>query len=132
MEPDTLDTAPGQSPSSIDHDKIISDHPLLYKYCKGLEIGQGWYELVYELSSKIEAILDDQAQAGYDHCYAAQVKEKYGTLRFYMASETDEISKLIEEYENESMYICETCGKPGKWYDNGWCHTHCEEHRKWK
>ena len=129
MESDTMDTSLGQSIAAVDHDKIISDHPLLYKYCKGLEIGPGWYDLVSELSSKIEEILEDQDRAGQEHCYASQVKEKYGTLRFYMASETDEISNLIEEYENKSMHICEKCGAPGKWYDNGWCHTHCEEHK---
>lgn len=124
-----MDTAPGQSAPTVD--KIIEDHPLLYSYCKCLEIPRGWLKLVYELSSKIEEIIECQGRAGYDHCYASQVKEKYGTLRFYMATETDEISKLIEEYENISAHTCEICGEPGKLYDNGWCHTYCEAH-KWK
>jgi hypothetical protein len=134
MESDTMDTTTCQSPAEVDrwttHDKIIEDHPLLYHNCSFLEIGPGWYSLVSDLSSKIEAILEHQAQAC---CYAVQVKEKYGTLRFIMALETEEISKLIAQYEELSSKTCEKCGAPGKLYDSGWFSTRCEEHRPtWK
>jgi hypothetical protein len=38
---------------------------------------------------------------------------------------------LIEEYENKSYYICEECGKPGKYRgDLGWKLTLCDNHYK--
>lgn len=56
---------------------------------------------------------------------AAQVKEKFGTLRFYMTFETEVISKLIRKAEKKSAITCEKCGKKGKLRDNGWLITLC-------
>jgi len=62
---------------------------------------------------------------------ASQVKEKFGTLRFYLTKGTDRMYDLIHEAERLSSRTCEECGKPGL-YDNktGWYYTLCEEH--WK
>lgn len=57
---------------------------------------------------------------------ASQVKEKYGTLRFYMSGETDAMSEAINEAEDESAKTCENCGGPGKVYDGGWVVTRCD------
>lgn len=59
---------------------------------------------------------------------ASQVKEKFGTLRFYMTTSTLEMGKLIDEAEELSAKTCEECGKPGnlrkKHY---WVYTACDE-----
>lgn len=47
-------------------------------------------------------------------CRASQVKEKFGTLRFYMTSQTPEMDKIIEKACRKSAKTCEECGKPGK------------------
>ena len=66
------------------------------------------------------------------HPKAAQVKEKYGGLRFYMTCDTDEISNLVEEAEALSLKTCEECGKPGEKRSGGWIHTHCDYcHENW-
>ncbi len=62
------------------------------------------------------------------HPCASQTKEKYGTLRFYMTSETEEMSKYISEAENLSAKTCEDCGAPGKYRNGGWVATLCDEH----
>jgi hypothetical protein len=57
-----------------------------------------------------------------------QVKEKFGTLRFYIRAGTDEHYNYISFAESMSAVTCETCGKPGKRLGRGWIYTACEEH----
>jgi len=59
---------------------------------------------------------------------ASQVKEKFGTLRFYMTSSTPKINEYIDIAEKLSHTTCMTCGKPGKLIPSGWWYTACEEH----
>ena len=56
---------------------------------------------------------------------ASQVKEKYGTLRFYMTSGTDEMYAITDKAEIQSSTTCETCGRPGKTRGQGWYYTRC-------
>lgn len=56
-----------------------------------------------------------------------QVKEKFGTLRFYCPS-NDQIWKYISMAETLSAKICEVCGKWGKLReDRSWVQTLCDE-----
>lgn len=57
-----------------------------------------------------------------------QVKEKFGTLRFYVELSPPWYDELIEKMEWASAYICEQCGKPGKLReDRSWILTLCDE-----
>lgn len=56
---------------------------------------------------------------------AAQVKEKFGTLRFYMTHQTEEMSDIIRTAEMKSAKTCEECGKPGKLKGHGWYSLRC-------
>jgi len=62
-----------------------------------------------------------------DHPCASQVKEKFGGLRFYMTSATNEMWDIISEAEAKSYSICEACGQPGEEYGSGWINTLCPE-----
>lgn len=57
-----------------------------------------------------------------------QVKEKYGTLRFYVSQYTHTIGALIHMAESMSAKTCETCGAPGKMTGRGWLSVRCREH----
>ena len=73
----------------------------------------------------------DAKQKKFDetHCpVAAQVKEKYGTLRFYVNGATDAQYNYIDFAELMSGRTCEECGKPGQTYYMGWHRTLCEKH----
>lgn len=59
---------------------------------------------------------------------AVQVKEKFGTLRFYTNYSNDYIDGLIAMAESMSANTCEKCGKPGKLNGLGWVYVACEEH----
>lgn len=94
----------------------------------GFETDDGWFRIIYELSAKLETLIKRLPAKARDGYYAAQVKEKFGGLRFYMNAETEEMSRVIREAEARSTVICEMCGLPGRLRSRGWLKTLCEEH----
>ena len=92
------------------------------------ECGKGWYPLLEELSDKIDAMFRDKYPKEMKDFQVLQVKEKFGTLRYYVSSAPDEIYDLIHEYEDKSDTTCELCGKTGKLTERHmWLQTLCEE-----
>lgn len=59
-----------------------------------------------------------------------QVKEKFGALRYYVGSATDEQHGLINMACALSAVTCEICGAPGKINSYGWLRCLCKKHRK--
>ena len=59
---------------------------------------------------------------------AAQVKEKFGGLRFYVDRATEKHYNYISVAENMSYRTCEECGNPGKRYTDGWHKVLCDIH----
>jgi hypothetical protein len=102
-----------------------SDRPTI-KHCEVFDVDSGWYPLIKEL-------IEDLIKLGWDK-QLCQVKEKFGGLRFYINTGSDEIFKRITLAENQSYEICETCGVKGDMRtDIGWyrtlCNKHYEEHK---
>ena len=54
-----------------------------------------------------------------------QVKEKFGTLRFYYSGGDDYISGMVSLAESMTAVTCENCGNPGSCRGGGWVHTYC-------
>lgn len=107
---------------------LVEHFPNLYADCGrspkescmafGFECGDGWFELLKELSERLEP------EAG---AVAAQVKEKFGTLRFYLrGGATDAAWGAIDEAEAKSGETCESCGKPGSLRGKSWVQTLCD------
>lgn len=89
------------------------------------ECGDGWFDLLYKLSLKIAKHIEVKKLENFG---VSQVKEKYGTLRYYTYYEDDLISQFIEEAERESAVTCEQCGKQGEMRNlSGWYMTLCSE-----
>ncbi len=86
-------------------------------YKKYFPTGEGWRLL-------IEKLVDDIIKID-KKVVVSQVKEKFGTLRFYIYGGDDEVYKLINKAERKSETICETCGKKGKTRGKGWLVTLC-------
>ena len=59
---------------------------------------------------------------------ASQVKEKFGTLRFYYSGGDDIVSGIERMAESMTAVTCETCGAPGKSRSGGWIQTLCDAH----
>ena len=117
----------------------------------GVECQDGWYDLIYELCEEIMKAYTDEGRPM--DMVVDQIKEKYGTLRFYYhfggQSETiqsldvmgvggirmmsksapfeDKIASIVAKYEEKSAHICEDCGSPGALRpDLGWVLTLCD------
>lgn len=114
-------------------DFLNETFPNLYRgpMKKGMwfEHDDGWFSIIYDLSYKLEKEIVKMPQEDRDLGFgsASQVKEKFGTLRFYMSSETDEMSKFIQEAENKSGITCEKCGDKGHLRSDGWMKTLCDK-----
>lgn len=61
---------------------------------------------------------------------AEQIKEKFGTLRFYYRGGDEYTNGVASMAEAMSGCTCEVCGKPGTTGGKGWIKTSCEEHAK--
>ena len=95
----------------------------------GMECGDGWFDLIWELSEKIEKLINEYVEANPADTYvprASQIKEKFGGLRVYMNSETDEMTKIVDYIEEKSYTICERCGEKGTLRKEGWMVTLCD------
>jgi hypothetical protein len=57
-----------------------------------------------------------------------QVKEKFGTLRFYYTGGDEAIDGMVRMAESMSGCTCEVCGNPGRRVGGGWITTLCKEH----
>jgi hypothetical protein len=103
----------------------------------------GWQPLLAELDAKL--------RERWPNYTIQQVKEKFGTLRFYAepeleapdfpddeagiaahnqwyADNVDTFHDIIHEYEARTAEICQECGKPGKLGTRGyWWATRCPD-----
>lgn len=82
----------------------------------------GWWSILDIYIPQILAI-DPDAQI--------EVKEKFGTLRIWVGSETvDDCSvfdPFIQAAEEASKTVCEICGSPGRIRKKRWVQTLCDE-----
>ncbi len=63
---------------------------------------------------------------------AVQVKEKFGTLRFYIDGGNEYTSALVQMAESFSGVTCEVCGDRGELVGGGWLQTLCKTHAEEK
>jgi hypothetical protein len=59
---------------------------------------------------------------------AMQVKEKFGTLRFYYSGGDDIVGGIERMADSMSAVMCEECGAPGRSRRGGWIRTLCDTH----
>lgn len=117
----------------------------------GCECHNGWYDVIYKLCAEITEVYKKHNQPV--DIVIEQVKEKYGTLRFYYHHEKKdkginaadfsgestqfsskdselyrEISDIVDKWEKKSGEICEECGEPGVLRDDlSWILTLCDD-----
>lgn len=85
-------------------------HTTNYGLRWGLEISQGWYDLIWRTSALLEACIENMPQASQSDYHALQIKQKFTGLRFYMSSYTKEMEEIISVAEVEANHTCEVCG----------------------
>jgi hypothetical protein len=92
-------------------------------------VGDGWRDLLERACGRIRAAA--RPDGGTFH--ATQIKEKYGSLRFYWTGSLSpeaaaRVEDAIDLAEARSACTCEICGEPGDLYGPGWLITRCAEH----
>lgn len=118
--------------------KLCEDFPILYSQrhldmmstcmCWGFDCDDGWEPIIRHLSANLEWLNYHGA-----HIEAVQVKEKYGTLRFYESiieggmRVAEIVWDLIDHAEIVSGQTCEKCGNAGKRRSGGWIRTLCDD-----
>lgn len=90
-------------------------------YC-GFSCPQGWMELLWDTCLHIEKL-----RPGPEF-KVAQVKEKFGGLRFYTDGASDAICRAIAAAETKSFSICQNCGgtQHVRTCGPGWVMTLCQ------
>ncbi|OSI24887.1 hypothetical protein [Bradyrhizobium canariense] len=93
------------------------------------ECGDGWRDLLERACKRIRAAVE--ADGGTFH--ATQIKEKYGSLRFYwhgtLSPEADaKVEEAIDLAEARSGVTCEICGEEGRLRGDAWLTTRCALH----
>jgi hypothetical protein len=107
----------------------------------GLECDDGWFDLIDTLCKNIQHHIDwkikdlsEDEKEGFQ-VVATQIKEKFGSLRYYHNGGDDYIEGMISMAESMSSKICETCGEKATVQTKGWikniCHA-CHIKRNFK
>jgi len=108
----------------------------------GLSVGDGWYDIIDCLCSSVQNHLNHHRSRGHltpaefeeqVQTKAAQVKEKFGGLRFYVDNADDYVKGVIQMAEAMSVRTCEKCGNSGEPVKGGWVRTlckNCDRNRK--
>ena len=127
----------------INKDKTPMQSPM----CFGIEVGDGWYELLASVCWRIsqhERNIEDNKRVFKDRPEKIkeeleyfpvkfdQVKEKYGGLRLYFSGGDSYVEGVIGMAEEYSYKVCEVCGNKGKPNKEGWITTLCETCRSKK
>jgi hypothetical protein len=102
----------------------------------GFEHGDGWFDIIEALCANIQNHVDwkrrqhpalsDEEFNDQHQPVAAQVKEKFGGLRFYMDNTDEYIQGAISMAESTSYRTCEQCGNKGHRRAGGWIRTLCD------
>lgn len=84
------------------------------------EIPEGWTVLVDQMCKQLDGILKSMDPNHATVFTVMQIKEKFGSLRFYYHIETtndslyQRIKSIIHEHEVKSQFICQYTGNPGE------------------
>ncbi len=100
--------------------------------CWGFTCGDGWFNIIDNLCANIQSHIDwkNKNEEVITQVVVKQVKEKFGTLRFYISGGDDYIHGLIAMAESMSGVTCESCGSPGTRQGRGWIRTLCDKHEE--
>lgn len=130
------------------------EHTLKSKYPEmfsqpygGICIGEGWWPILEALCGQIDAYVKwknntrkhylekpnpykEEIPEEVPQVVIAQIKEKFGGLRFYYDGGDDYVRGLVTMAELWAGRSCEECGHPGVSRSGGWIKVLCDEHHE--
>ncbi len=110
---------------------LKSRYPLLYRkeLPFGLECGDGWLQLLLQLSEKIDLEFLASGQDLENYPVATQVKSKFAMLAWYGDNLTEEMQESINKACEISRSTCELCGAHGQvLVYKRWYAVYCDKH----
>lgn len=118
-----IERYPFLMPRNVWTDKIDEDYD--YSYIRGIsELPQGWENLFLQMCEEIRQPLIDNNYL--EKFRFSQIKEKYGSGRFYHNGAPEEVNKIIYKYENACGRTCGLCGAPATKISGGWIFPYCD------
>lgn len=90
--------------------ELINKYPKIFDgsaHRTNISVPDAWISLVDSMCQEIQDYCDNN---DIEQVICEQMKEKFGGLRFYTNSASDEIYNIISKYENKSRKICQECG----------------------
>lgn len=96
--------------------------------CWGFSCGDGWFNIINQLCLNIQHHLDwkNKDSDVVPQVVVDQVKEKFGTLRFYYSGGDEYIHGLVSMAESMSGVTCERCGNLAEVQaEGGWLRAIC-------
>lgn len=104
---------------------VVPDYD--YSYTEYDAMPEGWRKAFgIKMCEEIQKELDKSPSLKEQYCIT-QIKEKYGSLRWYSNFYTTEIEKIIQRYENISKRTCICCGAPATKISTGWISPYCNK-----
>jgi len=110
----------------------------------GFAVGEGWWPMLETLCGIIQSHIKQNNDRrtklleNNEHNFPIpeeinqirieQIKEKFGTLRFYYQGGDEFVHGAVWMAESMSGQICETCGDKGERRNGGWVRTLCDHH----
>jgi hypothetical protein len=94
----------------------------------GVECNDGWFNIINMLCRNIQSHLNWKKEI--PQVVVTQVKEKFGSLRFYYDGGDEYVSGLVSMAEAMSEVTCEVCGEPGETRQGGWHKVLCDIHHQ--
>lgn len=96
----------------------------------GFAVDKGWWPIIDLLCANIQQHIDwaNRNDQVVPQVVVAQIKEKFGGLRFYYDGGDDYVRGLVQMAEDWAIRTCETCGERGKQRGGGWIRTLCDTH----
>lgn len=110
----------------------------------GFAVGKGWWPLIEQLCGTIQRHVDwandtraallvanpynNKIPEPCEQVVIQQIKEKFGTLRFYYQGGDEYITGAVSLAESLTSHLCEECGGLGKVRHGGWVRVLCDVH----
>lgn len=107
--------------------EVVEDYD--YSYTELDAMPDGWRKafgekMCEEIQYELEKIKLEHGE--FNYCIL-QIKEKYGSLRWYTNYSTEAIDKIVRKYEKLSERICINCGAAATKISLGWISPYCDE-----
>ena len=88
-----------------------------------------WYKKLWSIYKRSRYHYLRNNQTPIPQVTVVQIKEKFGTLRFYYIGGDERITSIVDFYESYTQYICEECGSTvDVGSTSGWIRNVCQKH----